>query len=164
MSLRNALALSLCLAFASACSPQGMDDFEAVVRAGEGLGDRVRLEDLKGRVVVLDFWAHWCPPCRESAPVLNALHKEFQGQEVSFYGVNVEGNLSPRKLIAEHKDFGFEFPSLHDASETLKSGYFVSSLPTLVVVGRDGKVHGRHIGAAHEEKVRKLIEEALGRP
>lgn len=148
----------------AACSPPGMDSFEATVRAGEGVGDRVRLEDLRGRVVVLDFWAHWCPPCRESAPVLNALREEFPEDRVSFYGVNVEGDLSPRRLIEEHAEFGFAFPSLHDPDGTLKEGYHVSSLPTLVVVDPEGKVRGRHIGAAHEAKVRELIEDALGRP
>lgn len=157
---RSLLAFAL-LASSIACSPQGMDSFEATIRAGEGVGDRVRLEDLKGRVVVLDFWAHWCPPCRESAPVLNALQAEFPEERVSFYGVNVEGELSPRRLIQEHRDFGFAFPTLHDVEGVIKQGYLVSSLPTLIVLDPDGKVRGRHVGAAHEAKVRSLIQGAL---
>jgi thiol-disulfide isomerase/thioredoxin len=147
----------------AACSPQGMDSFEATVRAGEGMGDRVRLADLRGRVVVLDFWAHWCPPCRESAPVLNALRAEFPEDQVSFYGVNVEGDLSPRRLVHAHQDFGFAFPSLHDPDGAMKTGYYVSSLPTLVVIDPEGNVRGRHIGAADEAKVRGLIRDALPR-
>jgi thiol-disulfide isomerase/thioredoxin len=161
---RTMQALFVLLALFAACSPQGMDGFEATVRAGEGVGDRVRLVDLAGRVVVLDFWAHWCPPCRESAPVLNALREEFAEDEVSFYGVNVEGELSPRRLIHAHQDFGFAFPSLHDPDGEMKQGYYVSSLPTLVVLDRQGKVVGRHVGAASRKKVDELIRTALDRP
>jgi thiol-disulfide isomerase/thioredoxin len=158
------LRLLVLLALLAACSPQGMDQFEATVRAGEGIGDRVRLADLAGRVVVLDFWAHWCPPCRESAPVLNALRETFAEDEVAFYGVNVEEELSPRRLIHAHQDFGFAFPSLHDPDGVMKEGYYVSSLPTLVVLDRQGQVVGRHLGAASREKVDELIRRALNRP
>lgn len=162
MSTLVRFALPLFLLLAS-CAPKGMDEFEATIRAGEGIGDRVRLADLKGRVVVLDFWAHWCPPCRESAPVLNALRARYPEDQVSFYGVNVEEELTPRRLMQVHREFGFGFPSLHDAEGVMKAGYFVTSLPTLVVLDREGNVHGRHIGAADEQVVGSLIEGALAK-
>lgn len=160
---RFAAALLLS-ALVAACSPKEMDSFEATVRAGEGVGDRVRLADLKGRVVVLDFWAHWCPPCRESAPVLNALRERFDEDQVSFYGVNVDRGISPRDLVRQHREFGFAFPSFHDPEGAMQGGYHVSTLPTLVVLDREGHVRGRHVGAADEAKVGALIERSLDPP
>lgn|SRR5690554_473692 len=159
--LRQLMTIALLISLAACSPPQGPDDFEATIRAGEGLGDKVRLQSLRGRVVVLDFWAHWCEPCYESAPALNRLHERFSEEGVSFYGVNTEGNLSPRRLIEEHARLEANFPSFHDTSGELGKLYQVSSLPTLVVLDKQGKISSRHFGLVNEERVRGAIESAL---
>lgn len=156
-----ALLVLAVLAMGACKGPTGPEDFEATIRAGEGLGDRVRLQSLHGNVVVLDFWAHWCDPCYESAPAMNRLHEKFTEKGVLFYGVNTEANLSPRRLIEEHARLEANFPSFHDTSSELGDLYQVSSLPTLVILGREGKISSRHFGLVNEQRVEAAIEAAL---
>lgn len=112
------------------------------VVAGEGVGDRVDLKDLRGHVVVLDFWASWCPPCRRSIPILNELAEELRAREVHFYGVNTEPVPSPR--VADfHRELGAEFPSFHDPDGELQTLLGVEALPTLVVIDSEGRI--RHV-------------------
>src|SRR5690606_4649351 len=106
-------------------------DFEQEIRAGEGRGDRVSLSALRGRVVVLDFWAHWCQPCHDAAPILNALSAEFADAPVSFYGVNVEPEMAPRRLIETYRVLGTTFPTFHDQDRSMSSAFDASRLPTL---------------------------------
>lgn len=115
------------------------------IAAGEGAreGDRVSLAGLRGRVVVLDFWASWCQPCRRSIPILNDLEAELAGQPVTFLGVNVE-QLGPRRLQQVHTDLGAQFPTVQDLTGEVKARYGVSVLPTLVVLDGEGVV--RHVG------------------
>lgn len=157
------LSASLGGALSGCNPPAGPEDFEATIRAGEGLGDRVRLEALRGHVVVLDFWAHWCEPCFESAPAMNRLHERFGNRGVAFYGVNTEANLSPRRLIEEHARLGAVFPTFHDQDGTLGKLYQVSSLPTLIILDRNGRISSRHYGLVNEQRVESAIEQALAK-
>jgi thiol-disulfide isomerase/thioredoxin len=136
-------------------------DFDAVVRAGEGRGDRVQLSALHGRVVVLDFWAHWCEPCRESAPILNAIRSDLGSAPVSFYGVNIEEELAPRRVIAEHGRFEYAFPTFHDDDNSMQTAYEVSRLPTLIVIDKDGVVRHRSSGVPNREDLEDLIRRLL---
>ncbi|HEX5658989.1 MAG TPA: TlpA disulfide reductase family protein [Polyangiales bacterium] len=126
--------------------------FGLPVVSGEGLGDRVRLEDLKGRPVVLDFWASWCEPCRQSIPILNEVAKETG---VQVYGINSESFAAPVvDRIAQR--WGFRYPVLHDATAEVMQRYDVSALPTLYLIDRQGVVRKTHAGAP---SARRLIEE-----
>jgi thiol-disulfide isomerase/thioredoxin len=136
-------------------------ELDAVVRAGEGRGDRVQLSALRGRVVLLDFWAHWCEPCRESVPILNAVRRDLGEEPVSFYGVNIEEELAPRRVISEHERFGYLFPTFHDHDNTLQTAYDVTRLPTLVVVDKEGIVRHRSSGVPDKEDLEDLIRRLL---
>ncbi|MCB9659929.1 MAG: TlpA family protein disulfide reductase [Sandaracinaceae bacterium] len=116
------------------------------IAAGPGVreGDRVSLASLRGRVVVLDFWASWCQPCRRSIPILNDLEAELDGQPVTFLGVNVEPEMGPRRLEQVHASLGAHFPTVQDQTGDVKARYGVSVLPTLVVLDTEGVV--RHVG------------------
>lgn len=127
---------------------QPAPDFALPVVSGEGAeeGDRVRLSDLKGQLVVLDFWASWCEPCRQSIPIVNEAAKELAGQGVRVYGVNVE-RLKPETLRQVVKHWGFAYPVLHDATIKTQIAYDVAALPTLFLIDREGVVRKTHAGA-----------------
>lgn len=124
-----------------ACPP-----FEGVIAAGDGAssGDRVSLETLRGQVVVLDFWASWCAPCRASMPIVSAIAGRHRHAGLVTLGVNVEGERNQSFVERSHRALGAAFPSLHDGDGEMQSAFGISSIPTLVLIDRRGIV--RHIG------------------
>jgi len=120
----------------------------------------VRLSDLGGQVVVLDFWASWCQACRRTTPILNDLHQEFAGRGAQFYAVNVEP-IDRQRLEAAHAAFGTEFPSLHDRSGVVQRRYAIDMLPTVIVVGRDGIIRWASTGVPSKTRLRSAITQAL---
>lgn len=132
------------------------------VAAGAQPAERstVSLSELRGKVVVLDFWASWCAACRRATPVLNELRAEFAAQPVAFYAVNVEP-IDRQRLQAAHAAFGTEFPTLHDRTGTVQSRYAIRKLPTVFVVGPDGVVRWASTGVPSKIRLRGAISDAL---
>lgn len=130
-------------------------DFSLPVAYGEGSepGDRIRLSDLKGQFVVLDFWASWCDPCRQSIPLLNEVARTLGPKGVRVYGINSEGGLRPERLRAVTKAWGFAYPVLADLTASTMLGYNVSVLPTLFLVDRRGIVRKTHGGSPSAERL-----------
>ena len=118
------------LFFGNALEDAPAPDFTLPIVAGDGMGDLIRLEAERGHVVVLDFWASWCGPCRQSIPILNRVRARA-GSNVRFYGVNIEqtSTLAPRQLVMAHAAFGAEFPSVRDEDGSLQRAYGVSREP-----------------------------------
>lgn len=139
-------------------------DFALPVMAGSGAreGDRIDLSSLRGQVVLLDFWASWCLPCRESIPILNRLHERNTGRGVKVLGINVEPGMDRATLEAAHRSFGAGFPSLQDdRSSEIQRAYHVDQLPTLVVVDRDGIVRRVEVGVPNEESLQAEIDSLI---
>lgn len=135
---------------------------EAAIVAGEGADahDRISLAGLQGRVVLLDFWASWCPPCRASIPILNrvlAHHPEVVG-----VGINSEPNLTPFAVARAHRSFRAEFPSVQDQDWSLQRTFGIEALPTLVLIDPEGIVRDVHTGVPDEGWLDERLA-ALGR-
>ncbi|HJL16544.1 MAG TPA: TlpA disulfide reductase family protein [Sandaracinaceae bacterium LLY-WYZ-13_1] len=130
--------------------------------AGEGAsdGDRVSVAGLQGTVVLLDFWASWCGPCRRSIPALNQVHERYHDR-VRFFGVNVEPGLSATQVREAHADFGANFPTLHDHRQEAQASYGVQSIPTLVLIDRDGVVRHVERGVPDPEAVGEELDRLL---
>lgn len=135
-------------------------DVDLALVSGDGEGDRVQLSALRGDVVLLDFWASWCGPCRMSIPALNEVHERYEGR-IRMYGVNVQPELRPDGVRAAHRDFGASFPSLHDARQEAQSLYGVTSIPTLVIVDRVGMVRHVEAGVPDPDDVAARLDELL---
>lgn len=125
-------------------------NFEAEIVAGLGASshDRISLEGLRGEVVLLDFWASWCPPCRASIPILNRVLAARP--EVRAFGINAEPNLSPLGVSRAHRSFHSAFPSVQDVDFSLQTQFGVDGLPTLVLIDREGTVRAVHAGVPDE--------------
>ncbi|MCP3025975.1 TlpA disulfide reductase family protein [Halobacillus sp. A5] len=103
-------------------------------------GDEVNLSELKGEKVFLNFWATWCPPCKEEMPEMEKFHQEF-GDEVTVLAVNAtdsESNLTDVEEYIEEEDY--TFPVLLDKKGEVNNSYQAMSIPTTYFIGTDGKV------------------------
>jgi peroxiredoxin len=101
-------------------------------------GKTVSLNELRGKVVVLDLWATWCPPCRLSLPHLDKLYAEMNGRPVAVYAVNIQEEKDDvQKFIEITK---LQTPVLLDSDGAVGQKYHADAIPQTVVIGRDGKV------------------------
>jgi thiol-disulfide isomerase/thioredoxin len=106
----------------------------------DGQPGELDLRTLRGRVVLLDFWATWCPPCLAMLPTLHDLYREWQPRGVEFVGIDSDGAMATRaevtEFVAQH---AFPYPVVIDDKQ-VGGLYGVFSIPHLVVIGRDGKI------------------------
>lgn len=128
--------------------------------AGAHVGDRVSLEALRGEVVLLDFWASFCAPCRRSIPRLNMVHERY-GDRIRMYGVNLDGGMSPAQIQAAHEDFGASFPSLSDDQGAAQTAFEVQSIPTLVLIDQNGVIRWIERGVPELDDVIDQIDALL---
>lgn len=123
---------------------------------------KVALGDLKGKVVVLDMWATWCPPCRASLPHLDKLTESVKGKDVAIYAVNMkEDKDDVQKFIDTTK---LKTPVLLDSEGSVGQAYKANAIPQTVVIGKDGKVRKVFVGFGGEESARELkkaVEDAM---
>lgn len=137
-------------------------DFNLPVIGDNGTvdGDRVRLSDLRGRPVLIDFWATWCGPCRAELPVLVRLHRRYSPRGFSVLGVNVdEGGPSLVPRFKQH--FEIPYTLVYDTNGVASRAHDVTGLPTLVLVDRNGTVRRRFMGAIPEDTLAAAIEGVL---
>jgi DsbE subfamily thiol:disulfide oxidoreductase len=102
------------------------------------------LADLRGKPVVLNFWASWCGPCRKEAPVLAAAEKQWSSRGVVFLGVDSEDTTSA--ALAFDREFGLEYESVFDPQGRLELRYGVSGFPETFFIGPDGVIRAKYVG------------------
>jgi peroxiredoxin len=126
-------------------------------------GKPVGLADLKGQVVLINFWASWCGPCRQEMPILDQLYRSYQAAGFTLLGVNVEPNAADAQKFL--KGTPVSFPILFDPNSAVSMLYQVSGMPSTIIVDREGKVryvhHGYKPGDEGEylNQIRALTEE-----
>ena len=126
-------------------------------------GSNLRLEEYRGQVVLINFWASWCGPCRQEMPVLDQLHQRYEDTGFSVLGINVEGEVEPAQKIVDKTNV--TFPVLIDTEQAVSKLYDLKAMPSTVVVDRDGNVRYVHRGykpgdeAKYVEVVKTLIRE-----
>ena len=164
-SLAAALASTLALAIltpAAAATPSTnalAPDF--TLRGADGRN--VRLDELRGQVVLVNFWATWCGPCREEMPRLETLYEKYHKSGFVLLGVNVDDD--PRTALATAAKLNVSFPVLLDTDKHVSKLYDLSTMPSTVVIDRDGKVRYLHRGyrdgdeAEYEQTIRGLLKE-----
>jgi peroxiredoxin len=158
-----ALALALVATLASplatgAVAPQASaPDFTLRTMNGPNL----RLAEQRGRVVMVNFWATWCGPCRQEMPQLDRLYQKYKSSGFVLLGVNVDEDA--RKASDVATKLGVTFPVLLDTDKAVSRLYDLSTMPSTVIIDRDGKVRYFHRGylAGYEDNYDKQIRELL---
>ena len=191
MKMRNAVVFGLLALFAAgilggcsgstdeAATTSGeavtMDSIETSEETGVNVGDvpptfvlpnldgeDVSLSDFEGKVVVLDLWATWCPPCRVEIPFLIELYDEFEEQGLEIVGVGLDQG-GATDLAPFVDDNGIDYTILV-GNRSIGEAYKVSGIPTTFIIGRDGRIAAKHIGFSNElrPEMRSEIEVLLG--
>jgi peroxiredoxin len=161
--LRRSLATLLLLASTAAGAAvqalQPAPDF--TLQRAEG--GNLRLVEQRGQVVLINFWASWCGPCRVEMPHLNRLHDKYKAGGFMVLGVNIDDD--PRHGAATAARWGLRFPVLLDASKAVTRRYDLGAMPSTVLVDRDGRIRYLHRGyregleAEYERQIRELVKE-----
>ena len=120
-------------------------------------GESVTLNQTRGKVVVLDFWATWCPPCREELPHIEKLREEFAGQ-VQFFGVNDEESGTVKDFLRKQ---AYDLTVLLDGKKQVHREYGVSAIPTMFIIDKQGVIREHFIGSRSESKLRQAIQAAV---
>lgn len=119
-------------------------------------GQTIHLSDFRGKVVVLNIWASWCVPCRDEAPVLEAVWREYKDRGVVFIGVDyADTEREARAFIAE---FGVTYPNGPDIGTRIYTQYRARGVPETYFVGKDGRLHDPYIGPLTETELRTRLE------
>jgi thiol-disulfide isomerase/thioredoxin len=124
-------------------------------------GKNLKLSEMAGNVVLINFWASWCGPCREEMPLLNALHKKYAPLGFTVLGVNVEEQLDGARGFLSNVPV--DFPILLDNKNKVSKQYKVIAMPTTVVVDRDGNMRYLHEGykPGDEKKYRQMVKKLV---
>ncbi len=125
-------------------------------------GREVSLKELRGKVVLLDFWASWCLPCVVATPKMKAIYQDYHGRGLEIVGINLDISREQAEAFIDH--FELPWPQYWDGKGydgELVRLFRVEAIPTLYLIDREGRIRGKWLGLA-EEEVRQAIEELLG--
>jgi len=153
----HALVTTLLLLAIVGCNSQPRPtELESDFTALDLEGSPVKLSDHLGKIVVLNFWAIWCLPCRIEMPALEAVYQEYGDREVIILAVNVSESASD--IIAFGKEYGLTFPMVRDPELQAAQKYGIRSLPTTFFIDREGQVRASRVGTVNRAFVRQQIE------
>ena len=126
-------------------------------------GENLRLSEYRGDVVMINFWATWCGPCRQEMPLLDELHSRYERVGFSLLGVNIDDDS--QKAMNMVSELGVSFPVLFDARKEVSKMYEVDAMPTTVILDREGTVRYIHHGykpgyeVQYLDQIRSLLRE-----
>jgi peroxiredoxin len=154
-----ALCLLACAEANAANEPPMAPDF--TLKSREGVN--IKLSELRGQVVMVNFWASWCGPCRQEMPLLQQLYDRYQSLGFSLLGVNVdEDKAAADKMLS---DIPVSFTILYDNRSQVSKEYQVKAMPSTFMVDRDGRIRYLHKGYKpgyendYQEQIRELLRE-----
>jgi len=126
--------------------------------------DSASLEELRGRVVLLNVWATWCPPCREEIPALQEIHQRYSARGLEVVGVTIDAPGEEAAIRDFVRDFGMTYPVWHDPADRVSSTFRLMGVPSTFLISRDGTLLWKHLGpiGADDPTLVRMIEEAVG--
>lgn len=152
-SVRHAVDSDLAAPFEGSLAP----DFTLTDLAGQ----KVRLSDLRGKVVFLNFFATWCEPCRMELPDFNRMHLRFQREdrEATFLLVNIQEQPTTVKQFMQANRYSM--PTLLDTDGSVAARYLVQGIPATFIIGPDGKIITKRVGAISAATLEALVKQVV---
>ena len=134
-------------------------EFTLTLSAGTLSGTELSLSDLRGKVVLVDFWASWCAPCRQEAPVLSRVYLEYAGKPVEFVGVNIwDRNQDALDFL---EAFETTYPNGVDEAGIIAIDYGVRGIPEKFFIDQQGVVRQKFVGPMQADALRAAIDGLL---
>jgi len=161
MRTRQSLLAILCATAAFFCQAEPLSGAAHDFTLKTNQGNNLRLAEQRGNVVLLNFWASWCGPCRQEMPKLDELYQRYQSAGFIVLGVNVEtDSAAADKLL---KKIPVSFPILYDSDSRVSQHYKIDAMPTSVLIDRSGQMRYLHRGyiPGYEELYRQQIKELI---
>ena len=125
-------------------------------------GKSVNTDDWRGKVLVVNFWASWCPPCVEEMPTLDKLQQEFSSKNVLFVGIGIDSPSNIRQFLENTPvSYPIVIGGLEGSTLSKQMGNSQGALPYTIVVDARGKATSSKLGKISEEELRKAIKSAL---
>ena len=161
--LKNILLSAILIAIASVSYAEEITGKAENFTLKSSTGKNLKLSEYRGQVVMLNFWASWCAPCRQEMPLLEDLYKKYNKLGFTLLGVNVEEDSN--KALTLLRSIKVSFPILLDNKNMVSKMYKVSAMPTTVIIDRDGNLRYLHQGYKpgyerdYEKQIRQLIRE-----
>jgi peroxiredoxin len=153
------IALASALPASAGAPAASAPDFSLPARDGS----KLQLSDLKGEVVMINFWASWCGPCRQEMPLLEQIQEKYQPLGFTMLGVNVEPDSAEAEKFL--KNVPVSFPILFDRENSVSARFGVEAMPSSVLIDREGNVRHVHRGykpgdeAVYADLIRGLVKE-----
>ncbi|MCL2210449.1 MAG: TlpA family protein disulfide reductase [Treponema sp.] len=120
-----------------------MEDFTLPLLNGEN----ITLSSLKGKTVILNFWATWCPPCRAEMPSMDTFYKRYKDKSLEILAVDIGENINTVRQFIQKNNYSF--PILLDTTRRISSIYGIEAIPTTYIIDRQGKIIGRVVGSIY---------------
>jgi peroxiredoxin len=122
-------------------------------------GRTVKLSDLKGKVVLLDFWATWCPPCRVEIPNLLEIYRKFKDKEFVLISVSLDRDLQAARQFVKEKEMGWVHIIDKEAGQAIATLYEVEYIPSTFIINRKGRIEARQLrGEELKDKIAALLK------
>lgn len=127
-------------------------------------GQKIKLSDYKGKVVILDFWASWCTPCRQEFPFLIELYNQYRKKGLVVIGINLDERSADREKFLAKLKSQVPFPIVADSKGKLAELYRVEGMPTTLFIDRQGRIRYGHTGFKedHKRNYKKELDVLLG--
>jgi cytochrome c biogenesis protein CcmG/thiol:disulfide interchange protein DsbE len=126
----------------------------------DGQGE-ASLSDYKGKVVILNFWASWCDPCKDEAPLLQELSKEYADRDVVVVGVDSQDTTGDAKEFAER--YGLDYPLVHASGSSVYNEWGLTGFPETFLISGDGRVVHHFPGPVDGQDVKSILDPILAR-
>jgi peroxiredoxin len=132
-------------------------------------GKTLHLNELRGKIVVVNFWGTWCVPCREETPALQAAYEQLAGDSVEFVGINLRnqeeigepGDAAVKSFV---KAYGVTYPIVYDTDGTTARAYQISPIPVSYFLDAQGNIRYVFVGTLHTDDVLALVERLRSQP